>query len=237
MSCANEFILFSAPKWIPPQANPLPFSLLGLPPEPVRDSAVFLCVPQQGSLASMLLKPSDPAFWLWYVDMLFMPTSALTVSPLSRWRTSPVLSRPYALDSWTAVGNESPVASPGYVVSGYVAIFHLLGTSLLLACFAGVSRARGMLQMKGNDVFLCCLSATVSSFANGGLIATNENLAIFNKDPVVLLLMIAQVLGGNTLFALFLRWVMRALKKLTGRDEFKCMLKSTVGCSTQSTAS
>ncbi|RWW66260.1 hypothetical protein BHE74_00026379 [Ensete ventricosum] len=83
--------------------------------------------------------------------------------------------------------------------------------------------------MKGNDVFLCCLSATVSSFANGGLIATNENLAIFNKDPVVLLLMIAQVLGGNTLFALFLRWVMRALKKLTGRDEFKCMLKSTVG--------
>ncbi|RZS20002.1 hypothetical protein BHM03_00052472 [Ensete ventricosum] len=59
-----------------------------------------------------------------------------------------------------------------------------------------------MLQMKGNDVFLCCLSATVSSFANGGLIATNENLAIFNKDPVVLLLMIAQVLGGNTLFAL-----------------------------------
>ncbi|KAJ8471622.1 hypothetical protein OPV22_025965 [Ensete ventricosum] len=85
-----------------------------------------------------------------------------------------------------------------------------------------------MLQMKGNDVFLCCLSATVSSFANGGLIATNENLAIFNKDPVVLLLMTPQVLGGNTLFALFLRWVMRALKKLTGRDEFKCMLKSTV---------
>lgn len=121
-----------------------------------------------------------------------------------------------------AVGDESSVRSLGYAVSGYVAIFHLIGTSLLL-------RARGILKTKAIDVFLFCLSATVSSFANGGSIASNENMAIINKDPVVLLLMIAQVLGSNTLFPLFLRWVIRALKKLTRRDEFKCMLKSTVG--------
>ncbi|CAL9211780.1 unnamed protein product [Musa hybrid cultivar] len=94
-----------------------------------------------------------------------------------------------------AGGDESSVRSLGYVVSGYVAIFHLIGTSLLLG-------ARGILKTKGIDVFLFCLSATVSSFANGGLIASNENMAIINKDPVVLLLMIAQVLGGNTVFPL-----------------------------------
>ncbi|CAL9061780.1 unnamed protein product [Musa banksii] len=94
-----------------------------------------------------------------------------------------------------AGADESSVRSLGYVVSGYVAIFHLIGTSLLLG-------ARGILKTKGIDVFLFCLSATVSSFANGGLIASNENMAIMNKDPVVLLLMIAQVLGGNTVFPL-----------------------------------
>ncbi|CAL9106115.1 unnamed protein product [Musa textilis] len=200
----------------------------------------------------MLLKPSDPAFRPRYVDMLFMSTSALMVSGLAavemenlssaqivvltllmfhggkvfvtllglllgRGKQDEAGSSAGRVDSAcielesfdpsqntidriesgispaAAVCDERSVRSPGYVVSGYVANFHLLGTSLLLACFAGVSRER--------------LSYLV----------------------IVLLLMIAQVLGGNTLFPLFLRWVIRALKKLTGRDEFKCMLKSTVG--------
>ncbi|WOK92089.1 cation transporter HKT2-like [Canna indica] len=114
-----------------------------------------------------------------------------------------------------------------YVVLGYLTTFHVFGVSLLLIYFHRVPSARGVLNRKGINVFLFCLSTTISSFANGGLIATAENMAIFNRDPVVLLLMIAQVVAGNTLFPLFIRLVIGFLKKITKREEFSEMIKST----------
>ncbi|WOK94078.1 hypothetical protein Cni_G02780 [Canna indica] len=102
----------------------------------------------------------------------------------------------------------------GYVVVSYVAIFHL------------ASSARSILEKKGINVFLFSISTTISSFANAGIIATNENMAIFNRNPVILLLMIAQVLAGNTLFPLLLRPVIWALRKITRKEEFEQMLES-----------
>ncbi|XP_074583828.1 cation transporter HKT2;2-like [Curcuma longa] len=114
-----------------------------------------------------------------------------------------------------------------YVISGYIATFHVLGTASLLAYFAGVSRARGVLKTKGINLFLFCLCTTVSSFANGGFVPTSENMVVFNRDPVVLLLMTAVALVGNTLFPLFLRLAIWASSKLTRRAEFGSMLKSS----------
>ncbi|KAG6491759.1 cation transporter HKT2-like [Zingiber officinale] len=114
-----------------------------------------------------------------------------------------------------------------YVISGYIATFHVLGTASLLAYFAGVSRARGVLKTKGINLFLFSLCTTVSSFANGGFVPTSENMVVFNRDPVVLLLMTVLALVGNTLFPLFLRSAIWASSKLTRRAEFGSMLKSS----------
>ncbi|WOL08543.1 cation transporter HKT2-like [Canna indica] len=259
------------------------FSSFHLPPFLIQ-LCYFLSLAFLGSLLLILLKPSNAAFSPRYVDMLFMSTSALTVSGLGTVEMENLSSSQIVVlmllmflggevfisllallfrrakqgqtESSGAIGveleavnaNESSIGRIesgihfdsaaedlrpvhvrllGYVMSSYVAVFHVFGTSLLLAYFAGVPRARGILKTKGINVFLFCLSTTVSSFANGGLIATNENMAIFNRDPVVLLLVILQVLAGNTLFPLFLSWTIWGLKKLTKRKEFDDMLKSS----------
>ncbi|XP_009406676.2 cation transporter HKT2;2 [Musa acuminata AAA Group] len=251
---------------------------------------VFLAL--LGSLIMVLLKPSDPSFSPSYVDMLFMSTSALTVSGLGTVETERLSSAQIAVLTLlmfvggevfvtllglllrrtsehdkreaSAVGVDAvrselePVASSRvvtidsiepvdgsaamaeekdlrlscvrwlrYIVSSYIFTFHLFGTSLLLIYIYRVSNARDILRKKGINVFLFSLSTTVSSFANGGLIATNENMAAFNRNPTMLLLMIAQVLAGNLLFPLFLRLVIWTLKKITKREEFRHMLKST----------
>lgn len=245
----------------------------------------FLSLTFLGSLLLVLLKPSDPAFSPRYLDMLFMSTSAITVSCLGVvemerfssaqvvvlmllmflggevFVTNLVLLRKAKLtenssssdeieaghtphddddavvDRSEAGMNTNPSAADVqsktytdlliYVISGYIATFHVLGTASLLAYFSGVSRARGVLKTKGINLFLFCLCTTVSSFANGGFVPTNENMVVFNRDPVVLLLMTVLALVGNTLFPLFLRLAIWASSKLTWRAELGSMLKSS----------
>ncbi|RWW58833.1 hypothetical protein BHE74_00034264 [Ensete ventricosum] len=252
----------------------------------------FVSLAFLGSLAMVLLKPSDHSFSPSYVDMLFMSTSALTVSGLGTVETERLSSAQLAVltllmfvggeafvtllglllrrtsendkreasavrvdavsveleaadpsrvvtidsiepaDGSVAMAEEKDLRSScirwlRYIVSSYIATFHLFGTSLLLVYIYRVSHARDILRKKGINVFLFSLSTTVSSFANGGLIATNENMAAFNRDPTMLLLMIAQVLAGNLLFPLFLRLAIWTLKRITKREEFRHMLKST----------
>nr|CAD1825420.1 unnamed protein product [Ananas comosus var. bracteatus] len=91
----------------------------------------------------------------------------------------------------------------------------------LVVCISCFKR-KDVLNRKGIHVVLFSISVTVSLFlANGGLVPTNENMAIFSKNSGLLLLIVLQVLAGNLLFPLFLRLVIWFLKKITTAEEFK----------------
>ncbi|KAJ1260726.1 hypothetical protein BS78_10G254500 [Paspalum vaginatum] len=107
----------------------------------------------------------------------------------------------------------------GIIVFGYLAAIHVLGFLLVFLYITHVPSARVILTKKGINVALFSASVTVSSFANAGLVPTNENMAIFSKNEGLLLLLIGQILAGNTLFPLFLRllaWFLGRVTKLKG---------------------
>ncbi|XP_019707820.1 cation transporter HKT2;2 isoform X2 [Elaeis guineensis] len=254
----------------------------------------FVSLGLVGSLAMMILKPSNPAFSPRYVDMLFMSTSAVTVTGLGtvemeNFSSSQIVvltllmflggevfvcllglllrkDDPHGINPDTADNRVDPVVAElnpmdpsntidgielgptivgpdtslsdggkdlridsvrylGFVVLVYVLLIHAIGSLLILLYIASVSSARDVLKVKSIHIFLFSWSATVSSFANGGLIPTNENMAIFNVNPGLLLLMIPQILAGNTLFPLFLRSVIWALRRCSKAAEFEYLLK------------
>ncbi|MQM11764.1 hypothetical protein Taro_044672 [Colocasia esculenta] len=114
-----------------------------------------------------------------------------------------------------------------YVVFAYMALIQV-GGSLLIFLYISIvsSNSKAVLEGKGIRVLPFAVSVTISSFANGGLIPTNENMAVFRKNSAMLLLMALQVLAGNTLFPVLLRAVVLGLKALTGKTEFEHMGKS-----------
>ncbi|XP_010929482.1 cation transporter HKT2;1 [Elaeis guineensis] len=114
----------------------------------------------------------------------------------------------------------------GHVLWFYLLLIHVTGSLSILSYIASVTSAWDVLKRKGINVFLFSLSTTVSSFANAGFIPTNENMAIFKVNPGLLLLIIPQILAGNTLFPLFLRLVIWALRRCTGAAEFEYLLKN-----------
>ncbi|KAL6603540.1 hypothetical protein ACP70R_043901 [Stipagrostis hirtigluma subsp. patula] len=250
----------------------------------------FLVIAMLGSVLLMSLKPSNPDFSPRYVGMLFLSTSALTVSGLStikmedlsssqiivltmlmfvggevfvsflglmlrpNHRSKPadpagnkVSSVPVELDTIEPASDaviceelqleEVMHATPslsssdlkksrsvrylGFVVFGYLAVIHVVGFLLVFLYITRVPTAREPLTKKGINVTLFSASVTVSSFANGGLIPTNENMAIFSKNTGLLLLLTGQILAGNTLFPLFLRllvWFLMRVTKLRGLE-------------------
>ncbi|KAK3131206.1 hypothetical protein QOZ80_6BG0503450 [Eleusine coracana subsp. coracana] len=109
----------------------------------------------------------------------------------------------------------------GFVVFGYLALIHVVGFLLVFWYLTRVPSAREPLDNKGINITLFSVSVTVSSFANAGLIPTNENMAIFSKNTGLLLLLTGQALAGNTLFPLLLRvliWFLGRVTKLRGME-------------------
>ncbi|KAL6873650.1 hypothetical protein ACP4OV_013732 [Aristida adscensionis] len=249
----------------------------------------FLVIDIISSVILMSLKPSNQEFSPRYIDMLFLSTSALTVSGLSTVKMEDLSSsqivvvtllmfaggevfvsflglmlRPNCQDKPDPEGNnkvssvaveletvepasaaiiceelleEALHATPslnrndlkksrsirclGLVVFGYLVVVHVLGFLLVFLYITRVPTARVILTKKGINIALFSASVTVSSFANGGLVPTNENMAIFSKNAGLLLLLTGQVLAGNTLFPLFLRllvWFLGRVSKLKGLD-------------------
>jgi Trk-type K+ transport system membrane component len=70
------------------------------------------------------------------------------------------------------------------------------------------------------------MSITVDSFANAGIMPTNEDMAIFSKNSGLLLLLSDQFLAGNTMFPLFLRTLVWFLGRLTKVKELWPMIKN-----------
>ncbi|XP_072973011.1 cation transporter HKT2;1-like [Typha angustifolia] len=121
---------------------------------------------------------------------------------------------------------QSGIRYLGFVILGYLILFHVAGSVFILLYLVRISSSRDVLRQKGINVVLFSISVAVSSFANGGLIPTNENMAIFSKNSGLLLIIIPQILAGNTLFPLFLKMVIWALKTVTKSEEPKHMIQN-----------
>nr|WUG45404.1 HKT2 [Hordeum vulgare]WUG45407.1 HKT2 [Hordeum vulgare subsp. vulgare] len=119
----------------------------------------------------------------------------------------------------------------GFVLLAYMVLILLVGSLSVFLYVAHVSTARDVLTRKSINTMLFSISVTVSSFTNGGLIPTNESMAVFSSNQGLLLLLTGQILAGNTLLPVFLRLVMWALRGLRiGRakpEEFKFMMNNT----------
>ncbi|XP_073102013.1 cation transporter HKT1;3-like isoform X2 [Elaeis guineensis] len=113
----------------------------------------------------------------------------------------------------------------GYVVLCYLIAATLSGSSFISVYLSFVSGARDVLEGKGIKISTFSIFTAVSSFGNCGFIPANENMMIFKKNSILLLLIIPQILAGNTLFPVFLRFMIWVLKKLTKREEFNYMLQ------------
>ncbi|KAL6984887.1 hypothetical protein U1Q18_018267 [Sarracenia purpurea var. burkii] len=93
-----------------------------------------------------------------------------------------------------------------FVVMGYLLAINFVGVASVSVYLAFVSSARNILKKKGLNLFTFALFTVVSTFASCGFVPTNENMMVFSKNSGLLLILIPQVLLGNTLFPPFLRF-------------------------------
>ncbi|KAG5594477.1 hypothetical protein H5410_035709 [Solanum commersonii] len=113
------------------------------------------------------------------------------------------------------------------MVFGYILVIILLGSLLVSLYIIIIPSAKQILIKKGLNLHTFSLFTTVSTFANCGFVPTNENMMIFKQNSGLLLILIPQVLLGNTLFAPCLRLVIMFLWKITKRHEFEYILKNS----------
>nr|DAD46146.1 TPA_asm: hypothetical protein HUJ06_004376 [Nelumbo nucifera] len=113
-----------------------------------------------------------------------------------------------------------------YVVLGYLLVVHVSGFALVSSYLSLVPSARNVLENKSISIHTFSVFAIVSTFTNCGFIPTNENMIVFRKNAGLLLLLIPQVLLGNTLFPSCLRFVIWVLGRFTKKVEFKYILKN-----------
>lgn len=114
----------------------------------------------------------------------------------------------------------------GYVVLGYHLVAHIVGSLLVYIYIVLSPSSTQVLKSKGIRAQTFSVFVTVSTFANGGFIPTNENMTVFKKNSGLLLLLIPQFLLGNTLYPCFLRFSIWVLEKMTRKREFGFMLRN-----------
>ncbi|XP_022755514.1 probable cation transporter HKT7 [Durio zibethinus] len=117
----------------------------------------------------------------------------------------------------------------GFVVLWYLLVVNGLGIALVSLYLSLVSSAREVLKRKGLKLFTFSVFTTVSTFANCGFVPTNENMMVFSKNSLLLLILIPQVLLGNTLFPPCLRFSIWVVGKLVKKVESnsKYLLENT----------
>nr|UUA81706.1 putative cation transporter HKT6 [Agrostis stolonifera] len=113
----------------------------------------------------------------------------------------------------------------GTAVTVYLLLANL-GSSLLIYLYIKlVPDAQEVLKRKGIGLFLFSVFTAISSVANCGFTPVNENMIIFQKNSVLLLLIIPQILVGNTLFAPCFRFMVWSFQKITGKEEWHFILQ------------
>ncbi|OEL35244.1 putative cation transporter HKT6 [Dichanthelium oligosanthes] len=112
------------------------------------------------------------------------------------------------------------IESLGYALMVYLLVTNL-GSSLAIYLYLRlVPDAQDVLKRKGIGRVIFSMFTAISSVGNCGFTPVNENMIIFQNNSILLLLIIPQILSGNTLFAPCLRFMMWSLKKITGKKEY-----------------
>ncbi|KAL3623512.1 hypothetical protein CASFOL_032328 [Castilleja foliolosa] len=114
----------------------------------------------------------------------------------------------------------------GFVVLGYILVVHIFGILSVLIYLAVVESGKNVLKRKGIETFTFAVFTVVSTFASCGFVPTNENMMVFRKNSGLLLVLIPQVLFGNTLFPVCLRFIVWVLGKKMKKCEAECLLKN-----------
>ncbi|KAG6398672.1 hypothetical protein SASPL_140139 [Salvia splendens] len=113
------------------------------------------------------------------------------------------------------------------LVLGYVVVVQMIGVASVLMYLSLVSGAESVLKSKGIKTSVFSVFTVVSTFANCGFIPTNENLIVFSKNTGLLLILLPQILLGNTLFPSALRAMIWLLGKRLKRNEAEYLLRNT----------
>ncbi|XP_021850306.1 sodium transporter HKT1-like [Spinacia oleracea] len=115
----------------------------------------------------------------------------------------------------------------GYIVFAYLLVVHVLGISMVLIYVNVVTSAKNVLKKKGLKSFTFSTFTIVSTFASCGFIPTNENMQVFTQNPGLLIMLIPQILLGNTLFPSFLRLSIWVLGKFVKKDETEYLMRNS----------
>ncbi|XP_073004019.1 cation transporter HKT1;5-like [Typha latifolia] len=118
----------------------------------------------------------------------------------------------------------SCVRQLSYVVLGYLLLVHMVGYTLISLYLTLIPSARQVLESKGIQANTFAFFATVSSFSNCGFLPTNESMIVFKNCSGLLLIVVSQVLAGNTMFPTFLRSVIWVLGRVTKKVEYDGIL-------------
>ncbi|KAM0844641.1 hypothetical protein ACQ4PT_056920 [Festuca glaucescens] len=111
------------------------------------------------------------------------------------------------------------VRSLFFIVLAIFLTVHGLGTAAIAAYVYSSPGPRRTLQGKALNVWTFAVFTTVSTFSNCGFMPNNENMVAFPRDTGLQLLLVPQVLAGNTLFAPLLAACVRAAAAATRRPE------------------
>nr|GMC65053.1 sodium transporter HKT1-like [Ipomoea batatas] len=113
----------------------------------------------------------------------------------------------------------------GTLAAGYLVCVNVVGTFLVLLYVRFVASAREVLRQKGLKLFTFSIFTVVSTFASCGFVPTNENMVVFSKNSGLLLILIPQILLGNTLYPVFLRLSIWFFAKFFKKQEGRFLLK------------
>lgn len=117
----------------------------------------------------------------------------------------------------------------GFVVLAYLVGVHVVGVFGVSIYLAVIPSAKQVLKNKGLNMSTFSVFTVVSTFASCGFVPTNENMVVFRENSGLLLLLIPQVLLGNTLFPPCLRFCIWVLGKFYKQKECMYLMKNAEG--------
>ncbi|KAK4279554.1 hypothetical protein QN277_011319 [Acacia crassicarpa] len=115
----------------------------------------------------------------------------------------------------------------GLVVLSFQIVVQVIGIMMVYVYVSTVSSAKQILRKKGLKFFTFSVFTVVSTFASCGFVPTNENMIVFAKNSGLLIMLIPQVLLGNTLYPCFLRFSIWVVGKFVKKEESLYLLRNS----------
>ncbi|XP_019457352.1 PREDICTED: sodium transporter HKT1 [Lupinus angustifolius] len=114
-----------------------------------------------------------------------------------------------------------------FVILSYLVVIHVIGVIGVSLYLVVIPSAKEVLKNKGLKMFTFSVFTIVSTFASCGFVPTNENMVVFSNNSGLLLMLIPQILLGNTLYPSSLKFIIWVLGKFYKKKECKYLLKNT----------